>query len=403
MASEEENVELGSRKRAVAHKDYDVLGGGELLAEGLARTFDAPLYVGHLSAESREVDIEIQEIAPNSITHRLMDRGGIVRAVGHLLNWRDNADAYLSDYDTVITSGNEPLWWVPRDTQTVVAYTHSPPRYFYDLYHDVDGLVGRTAVQVQRILYESHTSRPDLWIANSDVVARRIRQHAHIPPSRIKIVYPPVETDAFDPSLSSPRNHPYFVTISRLDRPKSIDEIIRAFNGLDVDLVVGGTGPERERLEKLAGENVHLLGYVSEKHKQRLLAGAEGFIFNAWNEDFGIAPVEAMAAGTPVIGVREGFTKHQVIDMKNGYTFTRGEQSLRRTVKRFQSDGVSWDADRIASFADQFSVRKFRAGMREAVALAEDFSRVTPPWKENSKPVPTKTSSLNTHADGNEE
>lgn len=369
---------------AIAHTGYDVAGGGEALAEELARMFDAPLYVGHGTPDRPGIDI--REIAPESHLHRMMARGGAVRGIGHLLHWRDNADAALAEYDTVITSGNEPLWWQRREHQTVVAYTHSPPRWLYDLYHEVEGFVGRTYQQFKRRLYEGPAKRPDLFVANSDVVARRIRQAWNIPDEQIRVVYPPVQTYAYRPEDAETGD--YYVTVSRLDGPKCIDEIVEAFTELgdDYHLRVVGKGPERERLEALAGENVTFTGYVSEARKAKHLAGAKGFVFAARNEDFGMAPVEAMAAGTPVIGVNEGFTQYQIVDGENGYTFAREGTHLREAIRRFERNGVTWSPSEIAEFADQFGVKQFREGMQAAVAEAERRSAVSTPWQE-SEPV----------------
>jgi len=113
-----------------------------------------------------------------------------------------------------------------------------------------------------------------------------------------------VATDKYSPTDESTGD--YYLTLSRLDWHKDIDGIVRAFNESGHRLVVAGDGPERERLESIAGDNVEFAGFVSEERKRELLAGAKAFVFNGRDEDFGIAPVEALAAGTPLLGVEEG-------------------------------------------------------------------------------------------------
>lgn len=369
---------------AIAHKDYDVYGGGEVLAEDLARTFECPLFVGHGGEEPPE-DVDVRVIAPDSPLHKLMDRGGALRGIGHMLHWRDNADAELSEYDTVITSGNEPLWWLPRDDQTVIAYTHSTPRWMYDLHHDMQGFVGRTYNQLQRRLYEGTVKRPDLWVANSELIARRIKRYWNVPDGQIRVVYPPVPTREYDPNAAETED--YYLYLGRLAGHKRVGEVVDAFAQLDRDdsfgghLVVAGKGPEREALEAAAPNSTEFLGFVSEQKKRELYAGARAVIYPAQNEDFGMVPVEAMAAGTPVIGVDEGFTRFQIQDEKNGLTYSREDGHLRESIRHFDREGVAWSSEEIAAFARKhFSVQQFRGGMRAAVDEAEELARIETPW-----------------------
>ncbi len=376
---------------AIAHKDYDVRGGGERLAEELARTFDAPLAVGRRDADNEpdDLDSRLAEIdygpLPERLAKWMIDRGGVTRSMAYQLVWQQQ-DA-LTEYETVVTSGNEPLWYVPEDDQTLVAYTHSTPRWQYDLFHDVDGsgLLGTLGVgynYISRVLYQHNVTRPDLFVANSDLVARRIRQYWNVPEDQIRVVYPPVRTHEYDPD-DAYTEHFYF-HLGRLAEHKRVDTLIETFNRLDSShkLKIAGKGPDRDRLEKMAGDNIEFLGYVSESEKQRLMAAAKAHVYPALNEDFGMVPVESMAAGTPVIGVNEGFTQFQILDGKNGYTFDR-DGGLWEAVRRFEREGVLWDADRITEFADRFSVDQFRTGMREAVAEARERSEVTTPWDDN--------------------
>lgn len=367
---------------AIAHKDYDVRGGGEILAEELARTFDAPLYVGHDDPANHDAEqrLDVHEIAPDSRYHSLMDHGGALRALAHMLHWRDNAPHALNDYGTVITSGNEPLWWPSRDDQTVIAYTHSTPRWMYDLCHDVDGIIARTYNQLQRRLYEGRVRDPDLWVANSDLVARRIQKYWNIPPEQIRIVYPPVDTHNYHTDWAPTTDS--YLYLGRLAEHKRVDELVRAFNelGSDYHLQIAGKGPDRERLEALADSHIEFLGFVSEERKRELMAAATAHVYPALNEDFGMVPVESMAAGTPVIGVNEGFTQYQIMDARNGYTHDRGTDALREAIRTFDSNGVTWSADRISEFASRFSVDAFQRGMTAAVEHAEAETRVDPPW-----------------------
>lgn len=377
---------------AIAHKDYDVRGGGERLAEELSRTFSAPMYVGRTGANEPDDDaLDIIEIDHSPLPDRFakwaIDRGGATRSAAYQLAWQQLDD--LSKFETVITSGNEPLWWVPQDDQTVIAYTHSPPRWQYDLFHDIDatGIMGPLAIgynYISRVLYQHNITRPDLWVANSDLVARRINQYWNIPKEQIRVVYPPVPVSQYSPHAAPTED--FYFHLGRLAEHKRIDELIHVFNELGAEhpLKIAGKGPYRDRLERMADDHIEFLGYVSEERKRELMAAAKAHVYPALNEDFGMVPIESMAAGTPVIGVNEGFTQYQIMDGRNGYTFDRDSDGLREAVYRFECEGVEWADGRIADFADRFGVTQFRDGMRAAVAEAKKRSRVAPSWMDDN-------------------
>lgn len=175
----------------------------------------------------------------------------------------------------------------------------------------------------------------------------------------------------------------YYLYLGRLADHKHVEDVVEEFNRRDNTILkIAGKGPERDRLERMAGENIHFEGYVSEDEKRRLYSGARALIYPAANEDFGMVPVEAMASGTPVIGVREGFTQYQIQDGLNGYTYPRGAPGLYKAIQAFERDGVEWTGGRIAEFASRFSVEQFRAGMREAVQDARERATVSPDWAD---------------------
>jgi len=362
----------------VAHKDYDVRGGGEILAEHLARGLDAPLVVGHGDESNQPVstELDIRELAPESLWHRLADRGGACRAIAHMMLWRDAAPEALADFDTVVTSGNEPQWWMPREDQTWLAYCHSTPRWMYDRYHDIDGWLGRTATQAKRWLFEQELSTgADLWVANSDIVARRMRRYWGIDDNDLRVVYPPVETAELSPDVEPTGD--YYLSLGRLAETKRVSEAIRAANSRGLDLKIAGTGPREDHLEQLAGPTVEMLGWVGGARKRELLAGAKALLSCCRNEDFGIAPVEAMASGTPVITVAEGMPQHTVADGERGVCYERGE--LEAAIDRFERDGVAWSDTELARWATaQFGADRFSDEMQTAVAEARERTRVEP-------------------------
>jgi len=144
-------------------------------------------------------------------------------------------------------------------------------------------------------------------------------------------------------------------------------------------LLIAGDGPERDRVEAVAGSNVSVLGRVSEGEKRELLSSARGLIMPADSEDFGIVPIEALASGTPVIGVREGMTQHQIRDGVTGHTFEwNSVSSLIEAVSRLERDGVNWSPTEIAEWSTRFARERFREQMRAVVAEADERANIEP-------------------------
>lgn len=372
---------------AIAHKDYDTKGGGERVAEVLCRTFDAPMYVGRSDAdhEPDALPQPIREIdyspLPERVARWCIDRGGVTRSAAYQLVWQQQPA--LTDYDVVLTSGNEPLWYVPEDHQTVVAYTHSTPRWQYDLSHDHDGLLAVGYNYLSRVLYQHNVPRVDQFVANSDLVARRINLYWDVPIEDIEVVYPPIPVDEYSPT-DAPDGE-YYLHLGRLVGHKHVDEIVQAFNESGQPLKIAGKGPDSERLESMAEDNIEFCGFVDEATKRELMAGAKAHVYPARNEDFGMVPIESMAAGTPVIGVEEGFTQFQIVDGHNGILYDRGADGLADAIRRFERSGVEWTPDHLHDFAaEHFGAGRFRSEMRAVVERAREDTAVTTPWGDDA-------------------
>ncbi|MFQ3285349.1 glycosyltransferase [Natronomonas sp.] len=383
VGGEDGDTEPSCGSVAVAHWGEHADGGGDRLAWELARVFeDAPFYVGWREPAIEPDDLDPQQLIDGRILKWALERGGLARQLAHLLGWQ--VASPLREHDVLVTSGNEPLFYVAPADQTWVAYVHHTNRRQSDQITEVASSrfapLKLLLYYAMRVAYDHNTHRPDLFVVNSELVKRRLLRYWGISEGDIRVVYPPVDTDSYAPTDAETGD--YYVTLSRLDWHKDVDGIVRAFDGLDERLVVAGDGPERDALEAMAGENVTFEGFVSEARKRELLAGAKGFVFNGRDEDFGIAPVEALAAGTPLLGVDEGMTQYQVVPGKNGYTHDRaaGPAGIRKSVATFETEGVEWSPGEIASFADRFSVSSFHDGIRSAVADAAESSRTEPEW-----------------------
>lgn len=367
-------MNLSDLSTAVVHEHYYERGGGEHVAEELARTFDAPLYTGFINDEALpdKSDVTISDLFGDGLTGELISRSTFFRDFYYQFAWQYVPE--LTKYDVLIQSGNNPGWYVPPDEQIIVKYVHSPPRTAYDLFHERgDDPLTRLYAYASRVLYHPNIHYPDVYVANSELVARRIRRYWGI--EDIEVVYPPTNTDSYAPA----NKEDFYLSYSRLTTNKCFDEIIRAFrHHPEKHLVIGGSGPEEDRLKKLASDmdNVDFRGYLSEDEKCDLLGRAKALVYAAKNEDFGMVPIEAFASGTPVIGVRDGYTKYQIDDGENGLLYDRGTDSLDDAIEHFERNGVALSADEIAAGAEHYSVERFRERMREVVDQASEAAAI---------------------------
>ena len=217
----------------------------------------------------------------------------------------------LTGYDLVISSTSSVAKGVITGPDQVhIAYTHSPIRYAWDLQFQylreaglergVKSAITRAILHYMRIWDSRTANGVDHFIANSGFVARRIRKAYG---RNATVIHPPVDIDRF--TLSEARED-FYVTMSRMVPYKRIPMIVEAFRSMpDRRLVVIGDGPDMAAAQRLAGPNVTLMGKQPDAVVVEHLQKAKAFIFAA-EEDFGIAPVEAQACGTPVIAYGKG-------------------------------------------------------------------------------------------------
>ncbi len=292
----------------------------------------------------------------------------------------------LSPYDVVVSSSYVVAKGVLTSwKQLHISYVHSPVRYAWDLYwpylrasglnRGPRGLVARLVLHYLRLFDAASAPRVDVFVANSRHVARRIWKTYR---RRAAVIHPPADTDSFE---LQPLKDDYYVTVSRLVPYKRIDMIVRAFSRMpERRLVVIGDGPEMKMLRRLAGPNVSLLGHRSDAEVRRNMQDARAFVFAA-EEDFGIAPVEAQACGTPVLAYGVGGIRETVIDGETGLFFAeQSPESICAAVAAFEADPGRFDPYRIRAHAEQFSVARFRASFSAFVERSwERFEEASDP------------------------
>lgn len=270
----------------------------------------------------------------------------------------------LSNYDVVLSNKSgfcHGLRFNP-DTTVHVCYCLAPTRYVWqlDAYIAREGLGGaaqavlRPLVAAMKRWDYNAAQRVTHFIAISTEIQQRIRQFYD---RDSVIIYPPVDTSRFQPvTLSEVED--YFLIVSRLIPYKRIDLAVKAATELGLPLKIAGRGRDLERLQAIAGPTVEFLGFVPDADLPGLMARARAFIFPGL-EDFGIAPVQAQAAGRPVIAFKGGGALDTVIPGKTGEFFDAAEvESLIDVLGKF--DGRQYNPEFIRQHALKFDVEVFR-------------------------------------------
>jgi glycosyltransferase involved in cell wall biosynthesis len=287
----------------------------------------------------------------------------------------------LRDYDLVISSESGPAKGVvARSDATHVCYCHSPMRYVWDLYHDylsshrapVRWLMA-PLLHYLRTWDAASAARVDAFVANSRNVERRVWRSYR---RGSEVVHPPVDVEAF---AIERKREDFYLVLGDLTAYKRVDLAIEAFNRIGRPLLVIGGGGHLARVRRMAGENVRVLGWQPDDVVREHYASCRALVFPGL-EDFGIVPVEAMAAGTPVIAFRGGGALETVVDGKTGVFFeSQTVDSLIETILRFEELEDDFDRDAIRAHARGFSKERFQKDMSGVVerALVNQSNRGT--------------------------
>jgi UDP-N-acetylmuramyl pentapeptide phosphotransferase/UDP-N-acetylglucosamine-1-phosphate transferase/glycosyltransferase involved in cell wall biosynthesis len=277
----------------------------------------------------------------------------------------------LSAYDLVLSSSYMVAKGVlTRPDQLHICYCHTPVRYAWDVKKQqlkqggpisaVKSVLARLTLHYIRNWDVRSANNVDVFVANSDFVGRRINKYYRRP---AKTVYPPVNMDWF--ALGETKED-FYLTVSRLVPYKRVDLIVDAFNAMpERRLFVIGDGPELASLTAKAGPNVHLIGFQTPERLRHYLRRAKAFVFAA-EEDFGIAPVESLACGTPVIAFGRGGVTESVVHLKTGYLFAEQTvESLMQAIKAFEKH--EWDPAAVRQNAEKFSIKEFHGNFMQIV------------------------------------
>ena len=342
--------------------------GGEKVVEALCEIFPtAEIYTlfhvpGSVSAviEDRTIHTSFLQQFPFAKSHYRYYLPLFPSAIGRLLP---------EGYDLVFSSHHSVAKGVRTGRNTLhLCYCHTPMRYIWDLFDEYfapgrSGFITRTGARLFRGYlqrWDKQTAgNPQLYIANSENIRRRIRATYN---RDSVVIYPPVDTGSFSVSREQ---RGYFLVAGALVPYKRVDVAVQAFNASQHRLVIAGDGPERGRLEKIAGQNIEFRGQVSDAALRDLYAGCRALVFPG-EEDFGIIPVEAMASGKPVIAYARGGTLETVLDGVTGILFR--EQTPEGILLAMDSfEKTRFDPDRLREHAQRFDRKVFVTKMTRLI------------------------------------
>lgn len=278
----------------------------------------------------------------------------------------------LQDYDLIISSSTSFAKAVrKKPTARHICFCHNVTRFLWDTetylreygdYRYFAPLIEQV-FDMMRNVDLAYAQEPDLYIANSSVVARRIKS---IYGKKAIVINYPIDTSKF---LFSHDKDDYYLASARMISYKRLDIIVEAFNWLGWRLLISGNGPERERLQSKAMKNVEFVGHVTDTQRTQLFANAKSVIVAAL-EDYGLVPVEANASGTPVIAFGAGGVLDTQIPGKTGVFFKRQTPESLQTAL-LESREIYWDYENIRNHAvTNFSEQAFFGKVEQVIDQA---------------------------------
>lgn len=354
---------------ALVHYWLVGMGGGEKVLEALCRIYpDADIFT-HVAKRDR--------LSP-LLASRNIKTTFISRLPGAVQNYQsylplmplalDQLD--LTGYDLVISSESGPAKGVVTRADSLhICYCHSPMRYLWDYWpqylHGASlpkKLGMRLFLPYLRRADVLSSFRVDRFLANSRTVARRIAKHWR---RDAEVVHPPVSLGAIP--ARSRGGGSYYICLGRLTAYKRVDLAVEACTRLGRPLLVVGDGEEMARLRAKAGDTVRFAGRLDDAQSISALSGARALLFPG-EEDFGIVPLEAMAAGVPVIAYGRGGATETVEGGKSGLFFDRQDvDSLCEGIESFERMEKDFDPAVARARAEEFSEERFAAAFKAQV------------------------------------
>ena len=360
---------LEKMKVAIVHEMLIKLGGAERVVQALREMFPtAPIFTSMFS-EGKCGRIFKKESVRTSFLQKFWKMGVPLNVLRPQMPLAfESFD--LEDFDLVISSSSAFAHGILTGSKHL-CFCHSPARFLWDWHFQIlknersllKKYFFKRFAHNARVWDLAAANRPTAILANSKNVQGRIAKFWR---RESQVVFPPVNTESFTPTA---HHENYFLIVSALQDFKKIEIAVRAFSKLRKHkLLVIGEGDRKDFLQSIAGKNVEFLGRKSDGAVREFLENCRAFIFTAV-EDFGIAPVEAMAAGKPVIGLRAGGLLETVVENESGVFFNeQSESGVMSGLEKFFAVEKQFNHKQIAAKAEKFSRKNFEKAIGAQVA-----------------------------------
>ncbi|MEI8143685.1 MAG: glycosyltransferase [Candidatus Berkelbacteria bacterium] len=356
-------------KIALVHDFLNKPGGAEKVLLALAKMYpEAPIYTLVYDPAYTSKDFPHRKIIASSLQNY---PEFIRKRLKFLLPKMSSAieEFDFTAYDAVISSSNSFAHGIITTPKTFhLCYCHSPMRYAWDwsneylaennVNYGLIGFVVRSMIAKIRQWDRIVADRVDAYVANSINVAGRIKKYYRLDST---VVYPPVETEQIAPQK---KNLGYYMISSRLEPYKKVDLAVKVFNKNGLPLWIVGDGSQLEFLRSVAKDNIKFLGWQKPSSVFGYLSTAKAFVFPG-EDDFGIAPVEALAAGLPVIAHNKGGVRETVKEGKTGFFFDEQTvESMSEAVDKLEANYTKIDKNLCRESANQFSTENFEINFK---------------------------------------
>ncbi len=271
-------------------------------------------------------------------------------------------------FDLVISSSFSFAKGIITRPQTKhICYCYSPNRYLWMKENDQKSLwknpLSRMLLHYMRIWDRQASERVDEFIAISKCVQKRIEKYYK---RKSKLIYPLVQISNSKLTIPDSKKE-FYLIVSQLRKYKRIDLAVNAFNKLGLNLIIIGQGPEKKKLQKKAAKNIQFLGWQSDEKIIEYYKNCTAFVFPG-EDDFGIAPVEAMSYGKPVLAYRKGGATETVIEGKTGEFFdVQHPAVLADGIRRLKNNLLKYDPEFIFAHAKKFSQQRFENQFKDFV------------------------------------
>ncbi len=357
---EKKAVHLNIKKVAIIHDWLNGMRGGEKVLEAILDLFpDADIFTLFLEEAKVSDKINSHRIFSSSLNKKkwIKKRYRTFLPILPLAIESFN----MKGYDLIISSSHcVAKGIIPEPDALHISYVHSPMRYIWDQYDEYFGtskgikkkIIAYFASKL-RIWDVTASARVDRFIANSTFVGKRIEKFYR---RTSNVINPPIDTEFFTPKENPQRDS--FLTVSALVPYKRVDLLIEAFNISGDKLIIIGQGPEEKKLKAIAKNNIVFVNGISHNELREFFRDAIAFIF-AGVEDFGMAFVESLACGTPILAYKRGGVLDIVKDKQTGVLFKN--QSVKDIIESIKSiKTMSFDVKTLRNRSLDFSEAKFK-------------------------------------------